>query len=90
MINHTIAKVFTRTALWKVLGIAPAFRFAESYVEGSRRVKKVGREGDRNEVMTQDKNLWQILRDRKNALDGTAEIKEYMHLCRSIARFYKH
>ena len=93
MINHTIAKIFAtakRAALWRVIGTKPLFRFGEAYAEGARRVKKVVKDGDRAEGKAQDRNLLQIFRDRKDVLNGTAEIKEYMHLCRSISRFYTH
>lgn len=92
MIRHTIARIFTtaNAALWKGIVTIPVYRFGGAFEEGARRGKRGVRESDRAEERVQNRNLWQIFSDRKDVLNGTAEIKEIMHLCRSIARFYTH
>lgn len=92
MIRHTIARIFTtaNAALWKGIATVPVYRFGGTFDEGARRGKRVVKESDRAEGRVQNRNLWQIFSDRKDVLNGTAEIKEIMHLCRSIARFYTH
>lgn len=92
MIRHTIAKIFTtaNAALWRGISTAQVYRFGGAFEEGTRRVKRGVKDGDRADGRVQNKNLWQIFSDRKDVLNGTTEIKEILHLCRSIARFYTH